>query len=277
MKSWKEMAKLNDLSGHCAIVTGASGGIGSQFASQLAAKGCRLILIDLDDAWLKDLKRGLNGSQVDKPRIECLSIDLTRSDAVEVIESFCVDQALDPDILINNAGIFSFAPVADTSDRRIDAFLQLHMGAVTRLSVWFARRRRDKGWGRILNMSSMSCWMPVPGIALYSSTKAYIRVFTRALHYEMKDYGVTATAACPGGIATDLFGLSRRLQRFAVAIKVLDTPERFVRNALSRMMKGKKQYINGWLNRVSIVAVALTPTRMRMMVKHKMLDKGITR
>lgn len=126
-------------------------------------------------------------------------------------------------------------------------------------------------------MSSMSCWMPMPGIAMYSATKAYIRVFSRALHYEMRDYGVTVTVACPGGIATDLFGLSEPLKKFAVAIRVLDTPESFARKAVNKMLKGKKQYINGLLNRVSIVFVASLPTPVRMLVKRKMLDKGITR
>lgn len=117
----------------------------------------------------------------------------------------------------------------------------------------------------------------MPGIAMYSATKAYIRVFSRALYYEMRDYGVTVTVACPGGIATDLFGLSEPLKKFAVAIRVLDTPESFARKAVNKMLKGKKQYINGLLNRVSIVFVASLPTPVRMLVKRKMLDKGITR
>ncbi len=94
-----------------------------------------------------------------------------------------------------------------------------------------------------------------------------------------------ATAECPlqlpvrGGIATDLFGLSEPLKeaRFAVSIRVLDTPERFARRAVNRMLKGRKQYINGVLNRISIVFVASLPTPARMLVKRKMLDKGIVR
>lgn len=101
--------------------------------------------------------------------------------------------------------------------------------------------------------------------------------FSRALHYELRDSGVSVTVACPGGIATDLFGLSEPLKRFAVNIRVLDTPERFARKAVNRMLKGRKQYINGVLNRISIVFVASLPTPARMLVKRKMLDKGIVR
>ena len=77
----------------------------------------------------------------------------------------------------------------------------------------------------------------MPGIAMYSATKAYIRVFTRALHYEMRDCGVGVTVACPGGIATDLFGLPEPLKRLAVSIRVLDTPEAFARKAVGKMLK----------------------------------------
>ena len=119
--------------------------------------------------------------------------------------------------------------------------------------------------------------MPMPGLAMYASTKSYIRVFTRSLHYEMKDYGVGVTVACPGGIATDLFGLPKKWQKFAVRIGVLQTPETFARKAVKKMLKKKKQYINGWLNRFSIFFVGILPTPVRMMVKHQMLDKGVTR
>ena len=117
----------------------------------------------------------------------------------------------------------------------------------------------------------------MPGIAMYSSTKAYIRVFSRSLHYEMRDSGVSVTVACPGGIATDLFGLPKNLQRLAVNIGALQTPEKFARKAIGKMLKGKKQYINGFINRIAIGFVASLPTCLRMIIKHKMLDKNITR
>jgi short-subunit dehydrogenase len=117
----------------------------------------------------------------------------------------------------------------------------------------------------------------MPGLAMYSSTKAYIRAFSRSLHYELSDYGVSVTVACPGGIATDLFGLPDNLKRLAVNIKALDTPERFTRLALNKMLARKQQYINGLLNRISIFLIGITPKWMRMLVKHKLLDKNIRR
>lgn len=263
-----------------AIVTGGAGGIGLAFAKELSRRGCSLILVDKDAGRLKsasdDLKKS-SETEVQPVEIYTMPLDLTGGDIIDRIEIFCNNNGLEPDILINNAGVFSFLPVADHSEKRIGLFLDLHVRAVTLLSRWFVQRRKETGWGCILNMSSMSCWMPMPGIAMYSSTKAYIRVFTRALHYEIKDYGLTATVACPGGIATDLFGLPAPLKKLAVGIKVLDTPDRFARKAINRMLKGKKQYINGFLNRFSIFFIAVLPTGIRMMIKRKLLDKGVIR
>ncbi len=270
------MGKLSDLSGHCAIVTGAAGGIGFSFCRQLVSRNCRLVMIDISAGRLSSALESLR-SEYPEVRAELLTADLTSPKIVETLESFLAETSLEPDILINNAGIFAFAPVTEISDTKINCFIDLHVRAVTLLSRWMAGRLSKKNTGWILNMSSMSCWMPMPGLAMYAATKSYIRVFTRSLQYEMKDYGVKVMAACPGGIATDLFGLPDNLKRLAVKIKALDTPDSFARKALVRLLKGKKQYINGGLNRVSIFFVGITPTPVRMMVKHHLLDKGIKR
>lgn len=273
------MKRELDHQGHLAIVTGGAGGIGLEFAKILASKGCSLILADINEQGLDQAASKIRSAIGKQNGVEifCLKIDLSSGDIVEKTENFCIKNSLEPDILINNAGIFSFKPITDTPEKKTELFIDLHVRAVTLLSQWFVKRRKEKGWGYLLNMSSMSCWMPMPGLAMYSSTKSYIRVFSRALHYEMRDYGVGVTVACPGGIATDLFGLPEKWKKFAVAIGVLDTPERFAKKAVNRMIKKKKQYINGLLNRFSIFFIGVMPTPVRMSVKRRLLDKGITR
>lgn len=269
------MAQKRSLEGRMAVVTGASSGIGLCFCRTLAREGCALVMISNQAGILEERAKEIEREfGVKALPYFC---DLTNDDSTEKIIARLDADALDPDILINNAGIFSFMPVTDTPARKIECFIDLHVGAVTRLSRAFAQRFARRGGGNILNMSSMSCWMPMPGIAMYSATKAYIRVFSRALHYEMRDSGVAVTVACPGGIATDLFGLPKNLQKLALRLHAIQTPEKFTHNAVKKMLKGKKQYINGWINRIAIVFVACTPTRVRMLVKHLMLDKNITR
>lgn len=269
------MAVKKNLRGRLAIVTGAEGGIGRCFCETLAARGCSLLMVGIQDGPLA----ATAAEVADRYGVGAypLRLDLTRPDATQKILEWLDERELTPYILINNAGIFSFRPVTETDERKVACFIDLHVRAVTELTRAVAQRMARAGEGRVLNMSSMSCWMPMPGIALYSATKAYIRVLTRAMHYELRDSGVTLTAACPGGIATDLFGLSPGLQRLAVRIGALATPEKFARKAVNRMLRGRRQYINGPLNRFSIFFVSILPTPVRMLIKRLMLDKGITR
>lgn len=269
------MFRKADISGLTAVVTGASSGIGLQFCRELARRGCPLVMISNQDPELSEAAAAIHKEfgVATYP----LFIDLTEANACRAIDSWLDSHDIDPAILINNAGIFSFLPVIETSPEKMNCFVDLHMRAVAMLSRRFAHRFKRRGRGWILNMSSMSCWMPMPGIAMYSATKAFIRVFSRALHYEMRDHGVRVMVACPGGIATDLFGLPPNLMRLALRLHAVQTPEVFVKRAVDRMSAGKMQYINGFINRLAIVAVAAAPTPLRMLVKRKMLDKNIKR
>lgn len=252
---------------HTAVVTGGASGIGLEFCRQLVSSyGCRVAIIDRTPAT----------AIVDEPMLAdtpYLQIDLCDDDTASRVSEFLDRHSLTPDLFINNAGIFDFKALSDMPTARIDTYIDLHIRATTRLSRMIAARMADTGGGSILNMSSMSCWMPMPGIAMYSATKAYIRVLSRAMRVEMRDSGVNVTVACPGGIATDLFGLPPRMQHLGVRLGALQTPRRFVRNALRHTARGKKQYINGILNRLSIVTVAMLPEQLRLTVKHRLLDR----
>ena len=205
--------------------------------------------------------------------VDTLCMDLARPEAADELYRYCRDKGLVIDILVNNAGIFSFREVIRTDPARIETMIQLHMGTVTRLSRLFAADMCQRHHGYLLNMSSLSCWTPYPGIALYTATKAYIRVFTRALAYELSDYGVHATVVCPGGVATGLYGLPPRLLRLGVRLGILMPPERLVRKALNALFRGKKQLIPGLFNRLLIPLASVMPTRVRLIVKHRMLDE----
>lgn len=257
--------------GLTALVTGADSGIGLCFCKTLAANGVSLIMVSNRPDELAACSREI-AETYGVATYDCC-VDLATENATEEVMGYLSRSNLLPELLINNAGVFDFRPVADLSERRLDIYCSLHVRTVTMLSWAMARLWQEKGVkGYLLNMSSMSCWMPMPGIAMYSATKAYIRVFSRAIAYELRDSGISVTVACPGGIATDLFGLPKNLQRFAVRIRVLQTPEKFALKALKRTFRRRRQYINGWLNRVSILAVGLTPAPVRMLVKHKLLD-----
>jgi hypothetical protein len=267
---------MTDISGKWAVVTGGSSGIGLAFAETLAGMHANLLLISIQPEELAQQRQRLGTTYgVD---VRTLLLDLTAPGAAAAVVRFMEENAIVPHIFINNAGIFSFAPVTATSESRINAFIDLHVRAVTELSraVAIIMSQRPEG-GYILNMSSLACWTPMPGLAMYSATKAYIRTFSRALAYEVRESGVRVLACCPGGIATNLFGLPERLMRLAVALHFVTTPETFARKAVNRLLKGRRQYINGLINRLLIALVGVAPTSVRMLIKHKMLDKGIVK
>lgn len=269
------------LKNRLAVVTGASGGIGLEFCKTLAELGTDLLMISIDDEPLK--KSADIISQAYGVKTYPLTLNLCSEDAIDRVLAFIENFNLDPYILVNNAGIFSFSPLTETPERKIDTFIDLHVRATTKLSIAFAKYFSHRGsydnekCGYILNMSSMSCWMPMPGIALYSATKSYIRVFSRALHYEMRDDGVSVMVACPGGIATDLFGLPENLKRLALRIGAISRPDKFARKAIRKMLQGKQQYINGLTNRLAILFIGILPTTVRMQVKRQLLDRRIRR
>ncbi len=257
--------------GSTALITGGSSGIGKEFSRQLAANGVNLILVSNQEQELR-----LTSSEIEHDydvSVSYLHIDLSTPNAATHILNWCTENNLIVDILINNAGIFAFKALIEMSQERINLFIDLHIRAVTELCHIFGSEMAKRNHGYILNMSSMSCWMPMPGISMYGATKAYIRVLSRAIQLELSDSGVSVTVACPGGIATDLFGLPKNLQQLGVKLGVLVTPQKFVRGALKATFAKKKQYINGFINRFSIVFVAMLPSKIRLIVKHKLLDK----
>lgn len=258
-----------------AVITGASGGIGLEFCKALARRGADLLMISIDDEPLHIAAENIRKEYGVKTYP--LVLNLCDADATDRIMAYMENFKLTPYILLNNAGIFNFRPLTDTPPQRINTFIDLHIRAATDLSIRFASLFKNAGDGYILNMSSMSCWMPMPGIAMYSSTKAYIRVFTRALHYEMRDYGVKVMTACPGGIATDLFGLPDNLKKLALRIGAIARPDRFAEKAVKRLLCGRMQYINGLTNRLAIVFIGILPTSIRMQIKRQLLDRGITK
>lgn len=265
--------KRFDFKGKKAVITGAGSGIGLEYSRQLAQRGCSLCLIDVNRQNLDNARAEIKNLLDDGGSVRTLVCDLGRPDAATEVVEWLNRHNFPPEILINNAGIFDFKTVADIPPHRIDTYINLHIVTVTHLSRLIGESMAARGEGVILNMSSMSCWMAMPGIALYSATKAYIHTFSRALDIELRDSGVSVLTCCPGGISTTLFGLPERLRRLGVAIGILYTPRRFVKGALRRLSRRKSLYINGFLNRLSIVLVAGLPKWARRYGKHVSLDR----
>lgn len=240
-----------------ALVTGASSGIGLMYATELARKGKKLILVSNQEKEIVETAEKL----IQEYNISAIALyrNLAKTDAAEELFQYCKEKNLIIDLLINNAGIFFFNEFTKTDVKRIDLMLSLHVVTVTKLCRLFGEEMKNRQSGYILNMSSMSAWMTMPGIQTYNATKAYILNFTRSLHYEMKPYNVGVTAICPGAIDTGLYGLSDNLRKLAVAIGVSMKPEKLVKIALKKMLKKKKQVLPGAINHLFVPIIKHLP------------------
>lgn len=241
-----------------ALVTGASSGIGLQYATALARDyHTDLLLVSNQEqeqiAVAKDLAERYGVKTI------ALCRDLSLQNAAEELHQYCVDNNLQVDILINNAGVFFFNPLVQTSMKRFELMLMLHVVTVAKMCRLFGEDMCKRGNGYILNMSSMSAWMAYPGIQTYNSTKAFIYNFSKSLWYEFYPKGVGITVMTPGAVDTALFGLAPKWRKIAVRLTVSIPPEKLVVIALKRMFKKKKWGMPGLLNHLATPLLKHTP------------------
>lgn len=229
-----------------AVVTGASSGIGLSFSHTLAQIGYKLLLISNQKEDLERVAQGL--SKEFNIEVKSIYTDLAAANAAEEVYKFIIDNNLNISILINNAGIFIFKDFINSTTSQIETIINLHTLTTTKLTNLIANKMKERGYGNIINTSSISALTPFPGISLYSATKSYIRTFTLAIHREFKEYGINIMALSPGAVATDLYNLPKNLQKLGVKIGVIYPPKKLTENAIRKVFKGKKEYIPGFIN-----------------------------
>ena len=246
-----------------ALVTGAGSGIGRCVAERLASLGYNVAMAGLTPEKIEQAAAALRASH-SWIEVRTLAIDLAREEASQELWQWTCDEGIAVDVLVNNAGIFSFCDVLQTPDERIARIILLHDLTATLNCRRFAADmvRRGVRRGYILNMSSFSLWMPFPGLSLYSASKAYLRSFSVSFAKEVHEQGIRVTAVCPAGVATDLYGLPPRWQRIGLRLGVLISADRCARRALWALWHGQRTVVPDWWNRVLIPACKLLPLWM---------------
>ena len=239
-----------------ALVTGASSGIGLEFARQLARMGYALALVSNRKQELVDASEGLRAA-FGVP-VQTLCIDLTKAGAAEEVLAWCPN----PDVLVNNAGMFFMEYLSPENLGKVRTMMALHMNVVTELSILAGSRMKEKGGGHILNISSMTARIPAPGIVIYSSTKAYLKMFGKSLSYELRPFGVIVTTVCPSAVDTGLYPLPERLRGFLRRIGLIRTPEWLVRRSLKALFRGRRTFSPGLTNFLLPPLIAILPARL---------------
>ena len=195
-------------------------------------------------------------------RIATLTTDLAQHDAAKAVLKWCDDEGIEPEILVNNAGMFFMEYLGADNLDKVSAMMALHVETVTELCVLFGTRMKERGKGYILNMASVTAWIPSPGIAVYSASKAYLASFGKGLSYELHPYGVNVTTVCPAAIDTGLYMLSDRQRKTLRRIGIMKSPQWLVRRALKGMFRGRRVMRPGPLNRLLPAVIRCLPAAL---------------
>ncbi|NHN34439.1 SDR family NAD(P)-dependent oxidoreductase [Paenibacillus agricola] len=227
-----------------ALVTGASSGIGEVFAHELAKKGCNLILVARSQEKLKQIALKLQNTY--SINAIALPIDLTASNATEKIAEGLTTLGLSVDILINNAGFGTLGSFDKIPQSRVNQEIQLNLVALTELTHKFIGPMIERKKGIIINVASMTAFQPVPYMAVYGATKAYVLSFTEAIWAEYRDSGVQILALCPGETKSSFHAASgsdslkgKRME----PIEVVDAAFKALEKDRSMMIAGLNNYV----------------------------------
>jgi short-subunit dehydrogenase len=237
--------------------------MGLEYARQLAASGCGVVMVSNQQQELEQCAVELKTAY--SAKIWPVYCDLARNESADELFAICQEKGLQIDILINNAGMFFFKELKDEVCEAGDKMLFLHVITPTRLCERFAEGMKQRGRGYILNVSSVAAGMHVPGLVMYSATKSYLRSFSKSWYYEMKFYGVSVTAVCPGAVSTGLYKVLPTLVKIlAIAGKfgLVYSPQKLVRKALKAMFRRRRCVTPGWFNLLFAPAVNALPKRL---------------
>jgi short-subunit dehydrogenase len=238
-----------------ALVTGASTGIGRELARAFAARGLDLVLLARNRDALTALAREIVshfGVVVD-----VLPADLTAPGATHAIFEAVVAEKGDIAILVNNAGMLMEGDFSEIPWAEQERLLQLNIIALTALTRFFVEPMRRRGKGRILNVASTAAFVPVPRLATYSASKAYVLAFTEALGQELSGSGVTATALCPGLTDTQLLRGSHLLGALPASL-VMSAAE-VARRGVEACLAGEAVAVPGLANQALTSGARLMP------------------
>ncbi|WP_406728640.1 SDR family NAD(P)-dependent oxidoreductase [Streptomyces sp. GD-15H] len=252
------------MSRRTALVTGASSGLGEAFARELAAHGQNLVLVARRAERLRTLAQELTAAH--GVTAEVLPADLTRPEELAKVTERLADGLPAVDLLVNNAGVLGrIAPIADQDPDDQAALVDLDVQATVRLTAAAARAMTRRGAGRIVNVSSMTGFLPVPRGAAYGAAKAFVTAFSENVHCETTHLGVHVTAVCPGSVGTGLHQGSGAKGRLGRNLDPLDV----VRQALAAVEAGRPLCVPGRDYRLKALLATVLP---RALVRRAVLS-----
>ena len=240
------------------LITGASGGIGLALARELAARKHDLLMIARSEDKLRQYARELSGSF--GVNVDYLALDLSLPDSAIQVKDWLTEKNYGIDILINNAGYGIWGKMQDLSREELNAMMQLNMLTVADMCKVMLPLLQKNNKAYILNVSSTSAYQAVPAMSTYAATKAFVLLFTRGLHLELKGTNVSVSCIAPGTTTTGFNDRARLSDRIkATAEKFTMEPEVVAQKAVDGMFAGKMEIIPGFTNWISAKMSEILP------------------
>jgi short-subunit dehydrogenase len=250
--------------GCTALITGASSGLGSEFARQLAPCAQSLVLVARRNDRLETLRAEL-GEKFPELSVFIYAADLADEKARVAFVAWLNEQAIPIDFLVNNAGLGDHGAFETSDWDRVNAMIEVNITALTHLTHLLLPSLRGAGRSAILNVSSVASFFPLPNMAVYAATKSYVTSFSEALRMELRDTGVSVTALCPGPVKTEFFDIATRPGEEEEAAHYESmpifrvTPSEAVRTGLEAVARDRARVIPGPVLAVAVAIAAVIP------------------
>jgi len=239
------------------LITGASAGIGREFARQLAPVVSTMILAARRNDRLEALELEL---KVINPELElfCRPLDLRDQSELERFCDWLDESGLTIDLLVNNAGLGDHGPFADSEWEKIRSMLQVNVSALTYLTFRLLPAMIKAGCGAILNVSSVASLLPVPNSAVYAATKAYVTSLSEAIRAELRFSNISVTALCPGPVPTE-FQARAGIAPGAFPSLLTRSAEQVAKEGYQGLKEGRLIVIPGFFNKMVPMLMRLAP------------------
>ena len=243
-----------------ALITGASAGIGREFARQLAPRARSIVLVARRDQRLNELRNALLGSNA-QLSIHMRIADLGDQSQIDQMIRWLEESEVKVDLLINNAGLGDVGPFATSDPRRNEQMILVNVLVLTSLTRKLLPQMIAENRGAILTVSSSAGFLPIPDFSVYAATKAYVTSFSEALRAELRGTGVTVTALCPGPVHTEFQEIAQRTggKRDSAPEFVYVSVEKVVREALAAVEADRPLVIPGFFMKLGMFLVRITP------------------
>ncbi len=252
--------KRLELANQVALVTGASSGLGVDFARQLASRGASLVLV----ARRKDLLRAV-AADIEKGYAvpaQVITLDLAVSDAPQALYDQLQQRGIHVDVLVNNAGFGIYGNFASVPWEREKAMLDIDVITLTHMTKLFVQDMLKRGSGYILQVASIGAYQPSPTYATYSAAKAYVLMMGEALNYELRHSGVSVTVISPGVTATEFLKVAGQSPSLYQRMMMMDSPS-VARIGIESMLRRRPSVVPGLMNSIAALSTRLMPRRMQ--------------